>query len=351
MPIPLNDDERRLFFESNERPGPYLDLLGTAGFRIATSALRLGVFEALADGPSLGEPLAKRLDLDPLGTEILLEALEGYGYVERGDDGFGLTDMARTWQLPAKSGYDYTLVHKFWSLLLFQLWGDLEGTIRRGHPGIHLYSWLDERPEAQRTFQAMLGMLAELNGDEILTHLDLPDGPVRLLDVGAGHGRHALAFCRNHAEATATLVDLPSSLEVAQENAEAAGLADRVECLAVDFLREDMGSGFDVAFLFSIVHSFEPAENLALLRRVHRSLAPGGVLLLLEQLAGETRQQLPLLAEAFHRAFRLNLFHLLGGRTYTQGEVRGWLEETGFEITEEAVLESTGDQLLVARRV
>lgn len=370
MPIRLSDEETHAFFDSADAPAPQLDLLATAGFRAAAAALRLGVFETLAeddaDRGSTAAELAARLGTDPAATSYLLEALESFGYVcqqhgsQQQSATWTLSETARRWLRPPEGeGFDFTAVVEFWSLQLFELWNDLEGTIRRGQPGLHLYSWLDERPAAQRVFQTMLGQLAELNGDEILGHLRLDASasstpqPPRLIDIGGGHGRHALAFCRRVDGATATIVDLPSSLEVAQENAEAAGLAERVELLAADFLRDDLsgnGGSYDVAYLLSIVHSFPAETNLDLLRRVRDLLRPGGRLVVLEQLAGEERPELPAVAEAFHRIFRLNLFHLLGGRTYTLAEVRGWLEQSGLDIETSTVLESTGDNLLVARR-
>ncbi len=369
MPIRLSDEETRAFFDSADAPAPQLDLLATAGFRAAAAALRLGLFEALAEGDAPATELAARLDTDPAATGFLLEALESFGYAQQleaqqPDPIWTLSEAARRWLRPPEGeGFDFTAVVEFWSLQLFELWHDLEGTIRSGQPGLHLYSWLDERPAAQRVFQTMLGQLAELNGDEILEHLQLDvststaNQPPRLIDIGGGHGRHALAFCRRIEGATATVVDLPSSLEVARENAEAAGLAERVEFRAANFLEDDLrddasasSDGYDVAYLLSIVHSFPAETNLELLRRVRTLLRPGGRLVVLEQLAGEERPELPAVAEAFHRIFRLNLFHLLGGRTYTLAEVRGWLEQSGLQIETCTVLESTGDHLLVARR-
>lgn len=360
MPLRLDEEARHQFFDAYQQPGPLLDLLGTAAFRAATAAMGLGFFRALAEAPLSGEELASRCQTDPTASVILLDTLESFGYIRREQDLYHLTAMAKRWMVTPvdqedSEAFDFTLVKRFWALLLFQLWDDLEGTVRRGHPNLDLYHWLDQRPEAQRTFQAMLGQLAKLNGGEIVSALALDpeqiNQPLRLLDLGAGHGRHALTFLQRVPGAHATLVDSQSAMTIARENAQKLGLDERCAFIAADFREKDFPEGsFDVVFLFSIVHSFDVPANVELLSRVRRFLAPGGTLIVLEQLSDTKAAALPEVADAFHRTFRLNLFHLLGGRTYSLSEVCSWLEQAGLEFQRKVDLQSTGDSLVIATR-
>ncbi|MGB0258043.1 MAG: peptide chain release factor N(5)-glutamine methyltransferase [Coraliomargarita sp.] len=60
----------------------------------------------------------------------------------------------------------------------------------------------------------------------------LSEAPERILDLGTGTGALALALAKKYPEAEVTAVDLSAdALALAQENAEATGLADRVRFL------------------------------------------------------------------------------------------------------------------------
>ena len=57
-------------------PDPFLDTFtGLVAARAVTTAVMLGVFDALDEGPATAPELAERLSLDRLGTQTLLTAL------------------------------------------------------------------------------------------------------------------------------------------------------------------------------------------------------------------------------------------------------------------------------------
>ena len=99
------------------------------------------------------------------------------------------------------------------------------------------------------------------------------------LDLGCGPGRHAIPLARRGFRVTA--VDLSAfHLTKARERAEAAQAA-------VEFVQSDMrafvrADAFDLAVsLFTSFGYFEdPLDDLRVLRHVHQSLRPGGVLVM-----------------------------------------------------------------------
>ncbi len=97
----------------------------------------------------------------------------------------------------------------------------------------------------------------------------------RVLDTCCGPGRHCLAFARRGL--TVTGVDRTQQyLDRAREAALLEGL--QVELVHQDIRTFARPGAFDLAtnFYTSFGYFEDPAENLAVLRNVHDSLAPGG---------------------------------------------------------------------------
>jgi SAM-dependent methyltransferase len=103
----------------------------------------------------------------------------------------------------------------------------------------------------------------------------------RVLDVGCGAGWSALALAAAHPEASVLGVDIdPPTIELANANAAAAALGDRVRFECRD--AADLPAGtFDIAFAFECVHDLpRPVDVLAAARR---ALVPGGALIVMDE--------------------------------------------------------------------
>jgi hypothetical protein len=82
---------------------------------------------------------------------------------------------------------------------------------------------------------------------------------------------------------------------------------------------------YDVAWVSNLIHSYDERTNVGMLRKVVRSLEPGGVLYVQDFLLDKTRTK-----PVWPAVFALNmLVHTDGGRTYAEGEVRDWFERLG----------------------
>ena len=313
-----------VFFKLNLGPGPIIDIWGAAGFRIILAAVRLGVFEGLADGPLPTAALAQRLHTDPRGTALLLNALEALGYVRQQAGGYANTAMTSKWLL-RRSG-NFGPGFEFWGTSLAKLWDSLEDSLRTGRPAVNLYTWIEDQPEVSRAFQEWMIAIAGFTSGEILRLVRLPAGGRRLLDIGGGHAAYAMAFCRQYPSLTATVFDRPQALNTARANIAGAGLQDRIALQAGDFLSEALGEDYDVALLFNIVHGFSDAQNRALVKRGAQALRPGGRLVLAEQLAGGPSGGA---GHAIQQILGLSYFHLLDGQLYSFAEVADWMNAAG----------------------
>ncbi len=340
MPLYLDPEELR-----HQAPGPHLDLIGSMAFRAAGAAQRLGVFEALLAGPLPVAELAARTGTDAAVLPVLLDALVSFGYLE-GTPGrvYANTPMTAA-SLDRRRPWSYAPALAFWQDLLGELWDGLEESVRTGRPQADFYAWLESRPGTLREFQSMLdGMAAGLAP---LIAETVPDPGERLLDVGGGHARHSIAFCQVYPRLTATIVDLPGALEGGRARVEETGLGGRVTGVPGDVATTDLGTGYDTVLLFNLCHGFDEAGNRALLGRVAAALRPGGTLLVLETFA-DLPAETPPVAEAFVRAFSLNLAVTQGGRIHDFADMAGWLADAGFSRVERRRL-GGADELLVAR--
>jgi len=347
MPIVPNLLERLLFLTLNQAPGPVLDIFGAVAFRIVHTAVKLRVFDTLHQQPLQPAQLARQLGTDERGIMVLLEALTSLGYVRLRDGRYTNTAMTTKWLVRSSpsnisAGFDY------WDAILSHLWDTLDESIRTGQPPTHLYAWIEHHPDVSRDFQAWMVAAARLVGPEIVRKVKLPPTARRLLDVGGGHAVYSIALCRRYAQLSATVFDSPQALKAARANIDAASLQDRICVREGDFLRDELGSGYDVALLFNIVHGFSPEQNVALLRKVAAALNGGGVIVIAEQVAGEAPGPT---ADALTRMLGLSYFHLLGGQIFSYDEIVRWLTIAGFTHARRSnLLKAPGNSLIVATK-
>jgi ubiquinone/menaquinone biosynthesis C-methylase UbiE len=206
---------------------------------------------------------------------------------------------------------------------LWDTWSTLTQAVRQGRSVMsrpvkaHGAEWL-------RAFIAAMHWRATRHAPQVVAALDLT-GVSRVLDVGGGSGAYAMAFARARGDIEVVVFDLPGVVPLAEEYIRGEGLAPRVRAVAGDFEADPLGDGFDLAFLSAILHGNSPAQNRALLRKAAEALNPRGQLVVQDFIMAEDRTAPP-----FGALFALNM--LVGtqaGDTYTESEVRGWMEEAG----------------------
>jgi precorrin-6B methylase 2 len=183
----------------------------------------------------------------------------------------------------------------------------------------------DERGREWLTsFIAAMHTRAVRMADGVVALLDL-SGVSRVLDVGAGSGAYCMAFVRAGERIRATAFDLPHVIPLTRQYVQQAGLLNKVDFVVGDCNADPLGSGFDLIFLSALIHSNSFEENQTLLRKSADALNPNGQVVIQDFIMDEDRT-----TPAFGAFFALNM--LVGteaGDTYTESEVRRWMEEAG----------------------
>ncbi len=304
-------------------PSPLLlGFWGMASSRALMAGVELGVFEALAAGPLSSDQLAEAIDCDPVGTEALANALNGFGYLRRRNGGYRNSRSVRRWlQSDARFPLDkaFGLYRVLWTEL-----SDIEDRLRSTERR-DFHAQRDERFWAD--YENGLAQFAKLSSPEIGRKVKLDRPPSRLLDVGGGHGTYTMRFCKQYPELQAEIIDLPGAAAIGRELVAEEGLADRIRYREEDLVTEDWGSGFDVVLLFNVVHVFEPEQVAALFLKARAALRPGGTFVVLDSAhkggAGDI--------DTAGGANELLFYVINNTRAYPESAVGEWMRAAGFK--------------------
>ena len=88
--------------------------------------------------------------------------------------------------------------------------------------------------------------------------LDGIAGPVRVLDIAAGHGLFGIEVAKQNPQAASSALDWAPVLEVAKANARKAGVGDRYQTLPGSAFDVDYGGPYDIVLLTNFLHHFDP---------------------------------------------------------------------------------------------
>ncbi len=113
--------------------------------------------------------------------------------------------------------------------------------------------------------------------------------PRHVLDVAAGHGLFGIEASKLGGDAFVTAIDWANVLEVAQRNADAAGLGDRYKTISGNAFDVDWGAGYDLILLPNILHHFNEDGCIRLLNKAKQSLGEGGCVFIIEMIPNADR--------------------------------------------------------------
>ena len=158
-------------------------------------------------------------------------------------------------------------------------------------------------------------------------------GPIRVLDIAAGHGLFGIAIAKQNPEAAIVALDWAGVLEVAARNAQKAGVAERFEKLPGSAFEVDYGAPYDAILLTNFLHHFDAPTCVGLLKKVRAALKPGGIAATLDFIPNEDRVSPPMPA-----AFALTMLATTAaGDAYTFSELEHMHRQAGFAGVEAPV--------------
>jgi 2-polyprenyl-3-methyl-5-hydroxy-6-metoxy-1,4-benzoquinol methylase len=304
-------------------------LLSIAGGYDATRTIhvgvKLGVFDILhRHGPSPSESMARLMRCHPRGAELLLNALAGQKLLIKRGNKFSLAALSKkylTKASPTSYAHMIEFMEESW-----QGWSRLEEAVRKGHA-------LEGPPTDKNSRRSLenfiMGMhnIATVRGDAAYMAKRIPlRGYRTLVDIGGGPGTYSIALCQANRMLKATVFDLPETLKITRKVLQNHDRTRRVSVKPGNYHEDSLGGPYDVALLSNIIHSENEHDNLKLMKKIFKSLNPGGLVIIKDHILTKDLTQ-----PVDGAIFALTMLLFTKGRCYSLEEIQDWFKKAGFE--------------------
>ncbi len=330
-----------------ERPSTTLRRL-VNGYQVSQAihvAASLGIADLLAAGPRASEELAADTGTHPGALYRLLRALAAVGVLEEdGERRFVLTPLGE----PLRSDVADSIAG--WAAFVgrpyyWQAWSALGESVRSGENafrqvhGVGVWEYRSTRPEEALVFDRAMASVSGRVGRALVAAYDFGRfGTVA--DVGGGHGGFLAALLTANPAMRGVLFDLPHVVATAGPTLQAAGVAERCRIEAGSFF-DAVPAGSDAYVLMHVIHDWEDAEAVEILRTCARAAAGSAPVLLVEQLVA------PPNAGPETKLSDLNMLVGPGGLERTREEFAQILAAAGLRL-ERVAAEAFGQHVLEA---
>jgi O-methyltransferase domain/Dimerisation domain len=311
------------------------------------SAVELGVFTALADGPLDYERLCNRTGLHERGARDFLDSLVALGLLDRQEDGrYRNTPEADTYLSRHSTSYVGGLID-YLNAREYPHWMFLTRALQTG------YSQFGDRGPCHFAPRGMLyanqadveTFAHAMNGGTIAIARALATRfPWRdystLIDIGSAEGCLPVQIAQFHWHISGGGFDLPAVGPVFNAYVDNHGLSQRLRFYPGDFLVNEFPSA-DVLVMGRVLHDWDLPTKKILLTKAYAALPSGGALVVYERLIDDGMK-----GSTAGLLGNLNMLVMTdGGFDYSAAECFGWMKEAGFCRTWSEPL--TADQSMV----
>ncbi|HKP82265.1 MAG TPA: class I SAM-dependent methyltransferase [Pyrinomonadaceae bacterium] len=311
------------------------------------AAIELEVFTAIGEGNTTVAEIAKRCQTSEKGMRVLCDYLTTMEMLTKQGDRYALTLDSSVFLDKRSPGYLGGAVEFLCSPMLLEGFNHMTDAVRKGGTVVGEEGTTGpENPIWVKFARGMAGMMSM--PAQLMAKLVDPnaDQKLKILDIAAGHGLFGIAFASQNKQAEVTALDWKPVLEVAKENAEKAGVADRYRTIEGSAFDVEFGSGYDLVLLTNFLHHFDHSTNETLLRKVRAALADGGRAVTLEFVPNDDRVTPPEVAG-------FSMVMLVGtpsGDAYTFAELERMFANAGFSRSTIHALPPTFQQVVISEK-
>lgn len=301
-------------------------------------ANELGLFKELSAGPATLDELTESMGIPRRTARIVADAMFALGFVERRGDRYQNAAVADKF-LSGQHATDLRALLPFFDRILYPIWMKLEEAVRTGKTPSQKFEFTEEE---QRVYSGGVEAFSAEQAQALAANYDFSNHRA-VLDLGGGTGSFLIAVLSQYSNLQGTLFELSGPATVARQRWASHPAAERIRIVEGDFFKNSIPGDHDAIILANIVHVFSPERNRELLRRLREAAADGLRLLLVDLWTDPTHTQ-PLFAALMAGSFLLRSGE---GDVYSEEEVRGWLQDTGWRPREHKPL-AGGASVIVA---
>lgn len=307
--------------------------LAFMGSKTLLSAIELGVFTVLADGPMNADQLRSRLGLHERSARDFFDALVALGMLTRDNGSYKNSPDADHFLVRGKLSYIGGLLEMA-NERLYPFWGSLTEGLKTGLPqnelktgGSGLFETVYGDPDRLRLFLGAMTGLSMGASKGIAEKFPWKDYKT-VVDVGGAQGGLLVQLALAHPHLRGSNFDLPVVEPIYQEYAATNGLSERLSFIPGNFFEDPLPQA-DVITMGHILHDWNLDEKRMLLDKAYAALPEGGALIVFEALIDDERKQ-----NTFGLLMSLNmLVETPGGFDYTGRDCSQWMKEAGFKTT------------------
>jgi ubiquinone/menaquinone biosynthesis C-methylase UbiE len=309
------------------------------------AAIELDLFSCIGQGRKTSQELARTCGTSERGMRILCDYLVVIGFLTKQEQRYGLTPDSAMFLDRHSPGYLGGALEFLLSPMLTDGFKDITAIVRKGGTIMSDTGTLSpEHPVWVKFARAMAPMMSL--PAQLMTRLITGDATrkLKVLDIAAGHGLFGITFAKSNPDAAVVAVDWPNVLEVARENAQAAGVAGQYTTLAGSAFEVDYGTGYDLVLLTNFLHHFDVTTCERLLKKVYAALTGGGRAVTLEFVPNEDRVSPPAAA-----AFSMMMLGTTpSGDAYPFSEYERMFRNVGFSRSELHPLPPSLHQVIIS---
>lgn len=311
------------------------------------AAIELEVFTAIGEGNTTASAIANRCQTAERGMRILCDYLTIMGMLTKTDNQYALTLDSATFLDKRSPAYLGGTIGFLSTPELLEGSRNMTEAVRKGGTAIDNEGTVKpDNPIWVKFAQAMAPMMAM--PAQMMVNLVDPnaDRKLKILDIAAGHGLFGISFAKNNPQAEIHAVDWKAVLEVAKENAQQAGVADRYHTIEGSAFDVEFGSGYDLVLITNFLHHFDPPKNETLLRKIHAALGDGGRAVTLEFVPNDDRVTPP-------DSAGFSMMMLVGtpsGDAYTFAELEKMFANAGFSRSTLHPLQPTIQSVVISEK-
>lgn len=292
------------------------------------AAIDLDLFRAVGEGPGDVASIASRCSASERGIRILCDFLTINGVLVKEDGRYRHSPTSAAFLDPRSPSCLASIAQFLANPEMRGTYDNLAEIVRTGRtilPGDG--SVEPENPLWVQFAESMAPMMAPMVGPLGAIVLEGNAGPMRVLDIAAGHGLFGIEVAKQNPQAHVTGLDWAPVLRVALDNARKAGVHDRYTMLPGSAFEVDFNGPYDAVLLTNFLHHFDKPTCVGLLHKIKAALRPGGQCATLEFVPNEDRVSPPTPA-----AFALTMLtNTAAGDAYTLSELTSMYDEAGFK--------------------